>query len=166
MARVATARSSERRLEPEPGSQATATCGRSPSTSATSRVSTWPGPASTKIRAPAAYIASTCAAKRTGRATCAASVARTPSAVAGYGAAVTFDHTGIRGARTSSVASRAASAASAPATIGLWNAAATGMRRVVRPAAPSAGATRSIAATLPASTHCRGPLSLAMITSG
>jgi hypothetical protein len=159
---VATARRSARRLEPLPVSQAIARCGRSPRISPTRRVSTCPGPVSTKTRAPAAYIASICGANSTGRATCAASCARTAAGVDGYGAASTLLHTGTDGARTSTVARCAASAASAPATSGLWNAAATAMRRAVMPAAPSAATARSIAAAVPASTHCRGLLRLAI----
>ena len=67
------------------GSQATVRCGRSPRIWPTSRVSTEPGPASTKIRAPASYMASIWSTKPTGAPIWAASSARTASASVPYG---------------------------------------------------------------------------------
>ena len=59
--------SSRRRMPCSPdASQAMAVCGRSPRILPTSWVSTRPGPASTKTRCPAAYMASICSTKRTG----------------------------------------------------------------------------------------------------
>ncbi len=61
-------------------SNATAVCGRPPRMCPTRPVSTRPGPASTKVRTPAAYMSSICSTKRTGAATWSASIARTAEA--------------------------------------------------------------------------------------
>ena len=78
-AQASSATAVSRARSPWPGrpSQATIRWGRSPSTAGTSPLSTWPGPASTKTRAPSAYIASICSTNRTGAPICAASPVRT-----------------------------------------------------------------------------------------
>ncbi len=66
-----------RRPEAPLASSATARWGRPFRMRPTKPVSTEPGPTSTKVRTPAACMASICSTKRTGSAICAASVSRT-----------------------------------------------------------------------------------------
>ncbi len=139
-------------------SSGTTVCGRSRRIRPTSPVRTRPGPASTKVRTPAAYMASTCSTNRTGSATWRAARLRTPSAVAGYRPAVVFDQTGMPGADTAVPFSSPASAADAPATTSLWNAQATGSGSADRPASRRALTAAATAGEGPEITHCRGAL--------
>ncbi len=123
-----------------------------------SPVRTRPGPTSTKIRTPAAYIASICSTNRTGWATWPARVCRTASAVSGYGCAVMFDQTGTDGGVTVTLSRSAANIPAAAATTGLWNAHATGIRLMVRPSAARSCAAASTAGVGPEITVCSGAL--------
>lgn len=125
---------------------------------ATREESTRPGPVSTNVRTPAAYMASTSSTKRTGRPSWRAARSRTSSAEDGYGSAVVFDHTSRPGADTAVAASSAARSAVAPATTSLWNAQATERGWAVRPASRSAETAAATASVGPEIAHCRGAL--------
>lgn len=127
-------------------------------------VSTRPGPASTKVRTPAAYMSSIWSTKRTGAATWPARVSRTADASRSYGRAVAPDQTGKAGTDTCAAVSSAASVSRAAASCGLWKAQATGRRRASRPAVRSAATAASTASVGPEITLCSGALWLATTT--
>lgn len=119
---------------------------------------TRPGPASTKVRTPAAYMFSTCSTNRTGSATWRATRPRTSSADAGYGPAVVFDQTGTVASASAVPTSSRARSVAAPATTSLWNAQATGIGCADRPASRSPATAADTALEVPEITHCRGAL--------
>ena len=117
---------------------------------------TAPAPTSTKIRPPAACMARSWSANRTGWASCSASIARIALAFAGYGAAVVLLNTGTAGAANFTSAKNFSNGSQASLTASEWNAVATCNRRNETFAAVSRASSRSIWATGPATTDCCG----------
>ncbi len=144
---------------PEEASRATASApgiDASESVCSASRVSTDPGPTSTNVRTPAAAIARTWSANRTGWASWWPSRSRAAAGSAGYSAAVELAKTGLRPGPNSTPSRAARNGAAASATSGLWNAAATGNRAVRTPLAANACSAFSTSAVGPDSTDWAG----------
>src|ERR1700682_1907826 len=108
-----------------------ATCGLPERIEEVRPVSTLPGPHSTKMRAPASYMAWISSAKRTGRARWSASKSRVVAGSEECAAAVVFENTTKRGGFKSQAFNPALSGPLALATRGEWNAHATGTARAL-----------------------------------
>src|ERR1019366_6167033 len=129
-------------------------------------VRTAPGPTSTNVRAPRAYMASTTSTKRTRLAIDDARSSRTAAGAAGYASAVALAQTGIVGDRNVTSSRALANGPTEPATIDEWNAAATGRRWTLTPAAEKRFSASSMAGIEPEITTCLGSLWLATTAPG
>ena len=143
-----------------------ARCGRPARIFPTSPVSTAPGPSSRNVRAPPAYIASTCSTKSTGRASCVASSRRIASGSPGYGAASALEYTGTAAGSNGIAARNPSKAPAESATSGEWKAVATGRRSAGSPSARSCSSKRSTASVGPETTTWSGALWFANTTRG
>ena len=126
-------------------------------------VSTDPGPTSTKVRAPAAYMPRIWSTNRTGFATAAATASRTS---APCGAAVGLCHTGMLLASNETSARNARNGSTLPATRGEWNAVATCRRLASMPAFSRRCSSVATASVGPDTTTCSGALWFAITQPG